>query len=91
MNPSSRSFSPAQASAALGVSIKALRLYEQHGLLAPERTRTGWRAYDPSTMARAAEIVALRGLGLSLMHIARVLDGNPQDLDAGLSAHGAPE
>jgi DNA-binding transcriptional MerR regulator len=89
MNPSSRSFSPAQASAALGVSIKALRLYEQHGLLAPERTRTGWRAYDPSTMARAAEIVALRGLGLSLMHIARVLDGNPQDLDAGLSAHEA--
>jgi hypothetical protein len=40
-------------------------------------------------MARAAEIVALRGLGLSLVQVARVLDGNPQDLDAGLSAHEA--
>ena len=88
MNPSPPSFSPAQASAALGVSAKALRLYEQHGLLAPDRTRTGWRAYDASAMARAADdIVALRGLGLSLAQVARVLDGNSQDLDAGLSAH----
>jgi hypothetical protein len=38
-------------------------------------------------MARAADIVALRGLGLSLVQVACVLDGNPQDLDAGLSAH----
>jgi DNA-binding transcriptional MerR regulator len=89
MNPSLRSFSPALASAALGVSAKALRLYEQHGLLVPDRTRNGWRAYDASTMERAAEIVALRGLGLSLVQVARVLDGNPEDLDAGLSAHEA--
>lgn len=89
MNPSPRSLSPAQASAALGVSAKTLRLYEQHGLLVPDRTRTGWRAYDASTMARAAEIVALRGLGLSLVQVARVLDGDPQGLDAGLSEHEA--
>ena len=38
-------------------------------------------------MERAAEIVALRGLGLSLAQVARVLDGDPQDLSAGLSAH----
>src|ERR1700677_1029223 len=87
MYPSPRSFSPAQASAALGVSAKVLRLYEQHGLLAPDRTRIGWRAYDASAMARAADIVALRGLGLSLVQVARVLDGNSRDLDAGLSAH----
>jgi DNA-binding transcriptional MerR regulator len=73
MNPSPRSLSPAQASAALGVSAKTLRLYEQHGLLVPDRTRTGWRAYDASTMAR----------------VARVLDGDPQGLDAGLSEHEA--
>jgi DNA-binding transcriptional MerR regulator len=58
MNPSSRTFSPAQASAALGVSAKALRLYEQHGLLVPDRTGIGWRAYGASAMAQAAEIVA---------------------------------
>ena len=87
MNPSLRSFTPAQAGAALGVSAKALRLYEQHGLLTPGRTRAGWRAYDAAAMARATEIVALRGLGLSLMQVARVLDGQPRDLDAALKAH----
>ncbi len=89
MHPSLRSFTPAQASAALGVSAKALRLYEQHGLLVPDRTRKGWRTYDAGAMARAAEIVALRGLGLSLAQVARVLDGNPHDLDLGLAAHEA--
>ena len=89
MDPSRRSFTPAQASAALGVSAKALRLYEQHGLLTPDRTRTGWRAYDAGAMARAAEIVALRSLGLSLAQVARVLDGKPRDLDMGLAVHEA--
>ena len=89
MNPSRRSFTPAQASAALGVSAKALRLYEQHGLLNPDRTRTGWRAYDAGVMARAAEIVALRSLGLSLAQVARVLEGGPRDLDIGLGVHEA--
>jgi len=89
LDPSFRSFTPAQASAALGVSAKALRLYEQHGLLVPGRTRTGWRAYDAGAMARAAEIVAFRNLGLSLAQIARVLDGKPHDLDVGLAAHEA--
>ena len=89
MNPSLRSLTPAQASAALGVSAKALRLYEHHGLLTPDRTRTGWRAYDASAMARAGDIVALRSLGLSLAQVARVLDGKPRDLDSGLSMHEA--
>lgn len=89
MNPSLRSYTPAQASAILGVSAKALRLYEQHGLLLTDRTRTGWRTYDAAAMARAAEIVALRTLGLSLVQVARVLDGEPHDLDAGLAAHEA--
>ncbi|AWN48380.1 MerR family transcriptional regulator [Methylobacterium terrae] len=88
-NPSLRCFTPAQAGAILGVSAKALRLYEQHGLLTPDRTRTGWRSYDAAAMARAAEIVGLRRLGLSLGQVARVLDGEPRDLDAGLAAHEA--
>ncbi|QRE75249.1 MerR family transcriptional regulator [Methylobacterium aquaticum] len=87
--PPPRCLTPAQASATLGVSAKALRLYEQHGLLAPDRTRTGWRCYDAAAMARAAEIVGLRRLGLSLAQVARVLDGEPRDLDAGLAAHEA--
>jgi len=38
-------------------------------------------------MVRAAEVVALRNLGLSLAQVARVLDGNPQSLKAALITH----
>jgi DNA-binding transcriptional MerR regulator len=80
-------FSPSEAAKRLGVSTKALRLYEQRGLVAPIRTAAGWRAYGPGEMARASEIAALRALGLSLAQVARVLGGNPQDLEPALAAH----
>jgi len=73
----------------LGVSAKALRLYEQRGLVVPGRTPAGWRAYGPDEMARAAEIVALRGLGLSLSQVARVLRDDPRGLEPALAAHQA--
>jgi hypothetical protein len=38
-------------------------------------------------MVRAAEVVTLRALGLSLAEVARVLDGDPQSLGAALAAH----
>jgi DNA-binding transcriptional MerR regulator len=79
--------SPSEAAKRLRVSVKALRLYEQRGLVAPIRTAAGWRAYGPGEMARAAEIAALRTLGLSLAQVARVLGGNPQDLEPSLAAH----
>ena len=69
---------PAEAAYRLGVSAKALRLYEQRGLIAPARTAAGWRAYGPDEMARVAEIAALRELGLSLSQVARVLEGDPE-------------
>jgi DNA-binding transcriptional MerR regulator len=80
---------PAEAARQLGVSIKALRLYEQRGLLAPLRTATGWRAYGPAEMARAGEIAALRALGLSLAAVAQVQSGDPARLDQALAAHQA--
>jgi DNA-binding transcriptional MerR regulator len=81
--------SPSEAARRLGVSAKALRLYEQRGLVAPLRTAAGWRAYGPDQMARAAEIAALRGLGLSLTAVARVIAGDPQALEPALAAHEA--
>jgi DNA-binding transcriptional MerR regulator len=66
-----------------------LRLYEQRGLVAPDRTPAGWRAYGADEIARAAEIVALRTLGLSLAQIARVLGDDPQGLEPALAAHHA--
>ena len=87
MNLSAPFLSPSEAARRLGVSPKALRLYEQCGLMASVRTGAGWRAYGPGEMARAAEVVALRVLGLSLAQIARVLEGDPASLEAGLAAH----
>lgn len=81
---------PSQAAARLGISVKALRLYERRGLLAPPRSAAGWRIYGPADMARAREIVTLRGFGLSLARIARVLDGgDPGALAQALAAHQA--
>ena len=73
--------SPSAAARRLKVSTKALRLYESRGLIAPDRNPAGWRAYGPETMAKAREITALRGLGLSLAQIGRLLDA-PQEREA---------
>lgn len=75
------------AASRLGVSAKALRLYEQRGLIVPVRTAAGWRTYGPEQMARAGEIVAMRALGLSLAEVSRVLAGDPSGLEAALAAH----
>ncbi len=89
MSSSAQFLNPSEAARRLGVSAKALRLYEQRGLVAPIRTAAGWRAYGPDEMARAAEIAALRALGLSLAQVARVLEGDPQGLEPALAAHQA--
>ena len=89
MNAAARFFSPSEAAGRLGISAKALRLYEERGLIAPLRTPAGWRAYGPAEMARCAEIVELRTLGLSLAEVARILDGDADTLARVLAAHEA--
>jgi DNA-binding transcriptional MerR regulator len=87
VSSSAQFLNPSEAAKRLGVSVKALRLYEQRGLIAPARTAVGWRAYGPDEMARVAQIVALRELGLSLSQVARVLAGDPESLEPALAAH----
>lgn len=87
MHSSAESLSPAEAAKRLGISVKALRVYERRGLLAPIRTSAGWRAYGPDEIARAREIAALRALGFSLAQVARVLDGDAEGLEPALAAH----
>lgn len=81
--------SPSEAARRLGVSPKALRLYEQRGLLQPARTAAGWRAYGAQAMARASEIAGLRRLGLTLTEVGRVLEGEASALLPALAAHEA--
>jgi len=70
-----RHLSAAEAAQALGVSTRALRLYEQKGLVRPARTAAGWRAYGPEALTRLHQVLALKGLGLSLARIAELLQG----------------
>jgi hypothetical protein len=41
------------AASRLGVSVKALRLYELRGLITPISTEAGWRSYGPDEMSSA--------------------------------------
>ncbi|WP_176085983.1 MerR family transcriptional regulator [Martelella sp. HB161492] len=87
MPQSSRFFSPSEAALRLGTSIKALRLYEERGLIHPGRNRSGWRVYGPADMTRAREIAALRALGLGLAAISRIMTGDGAELEPVLARH----
>lgn len=89
MSPVDAYLSPSDAAHSLGVSVKALRLYEERGLISPHRSEAGWRLYGPDQMARASDIVALRALGFSLAGIARLFKGDASRLDDALGAHQA--
>ncbi|GAC1340023.1 MAG: hypothetical protein NVSMB18_09330 [Acetobacteraceae bacterium] len=68
-----------ELAASLGVTPKTLRLYEQRGLIAaPARAGNGYRAYGAEAVRRARLVVGLRGIGLSLDTIERLLE----ELDA---------
>ncbi|WP_316192613.1 MULTISPECIES: MerR family transcriptional regulator [unclassified Bradyrhizobium] len=87
MNSAARFLGPSEVAKQLGISTKALRLYEQRGLITPSRTSAGWRAYGAAELARATDIVELRALGLSLSEIARIFAGDTQTVDRTLAAH----
>jgi DNA-binding transcriptional MerR regulator len=72
---SQRHLSTAETASALGVTPRALRLYEARGLVSPLRTGAGWRAYGPEAMGRLHQILALKRLGLSLRAIGELLRG----------------
>ena len=76
--------SPSETAHRFGISIKALRLYESRGLLAPLRSEAGWRTYGPDQIARLHQILALKRLGLPLTRIAELLAG-ANGLDAVLA------
>lgn len=71
-----------------GVSVKALRVYEDAGLLKPARTLAGWRIYRQPELERLGAILALKQLGLSLKRIGELLRG-AGDLAAALALQEA--
>ena len=80
-----RWFGPREMAERLGVSPKALRVYERAGLVRPARTSAGWRAYGPHQQARLHQVLALKRLGLSLARVGELLGGKLASLDAVLA------
>jgi DNA-binding transcriptional MerR regulator len=75
-----------EAARQIGVTTKALRLYEQRGLVTPGRTAAGYRVYGSAELLRASEVATLRALGLSLAQVERVLEAT-RKVSIRLSVH----
>lgn len=65
--------SAAECAARAGLTTRALRLYEEHGLLAPQRSPGGWRQYGAAELIRLNHIILLKAAGLRLAQIADLL------------------
>ena len=61
------------------VTVKALRLYDERGLLVPARVdrSSGYRFYSAAQLPRLQRIIALKDLGLTLQEIGDLLDEEP--------------
>ena len=75
---------------ATGLTPKALRHYDEIGLLVPARVDpdNGYRFYDTAQIEDAVTIRRLRALELPLDEIKGLLDGNVGTLRERLTAHG---
>ena len=57
-----------------GISTKAIRYYEQIGILTPPaRTASGYRSYDEAALGRLSFVRAAQAVGLTLGEIRQVI------------------
>jgi DNA-binding transcriptional MerR regulator len=52
-----------------GLTVRALRVYEDYGLITPGRSAAGWRRYSAKELLKLNEIGLLKVLGLTLTQI----------------------
>ena len=73
-----------------GVTTRALRWYDQIGLLKPSRVaESGYRYYGPAEVDRLQDILFYRALGVGLARIRECLDDPSFDRLAALRAYAA--
>ena len=76
-----------------GISIKALRLYHEKGLLVPEHVddQSSYRHYGPASITRARAVVLLKQMLVPLEVIKEILDsyGDEADVVAFFTRHQA--
>jgi putative AdoMet-dependent methyltransferase len=75
-----------EAADKLGISARAIRFYEEKGLIQPaKQTNNGYRTYTENDIWRLQTIAALREIGMSLQDITHALgeidQGNQQRLE----------
>lgn len=56
-----------------GLTTRALRLYEDYGLIAPPRSAGGWRQYGSDELVRLNAITLLKTAGLTLAQIGSIM------------------
>ncbi|MFE4367281.1 MerR family transcriptional regulator [Streptomyces sp. NPDC056835] len=74
-----------------GVSQRALRYYEEQGLLRPVRRPSGYREYDETDVASVRRIRTLLAAGLGTAVIAEVLPCMVEVEEGAVLAPGCPE
>ncbi|KAA9349529.1 MerR family transcriptional regulator [Ochrobactrum quorumnocens] len=72
--------SASQCAKRLGLTVRALRVYEEYGLIHPRRTEKNWRVYGLEDVARLNEILTLKRLGLGLTQIRQFLSGQSTNI-----------
>ncbi len=71
-----------------GTTVRALRFYEERGLLFPARdAQSDYRVYGPDEVNRLQEILLLRRLGVAVRDVGPMLSGSPEERRATFSAH----
>lgn len=61
----------------MGISIRALRYYDEIGLLKPTQlTEGGYRLYDDKALEKLQIIMAFRELGVPLADVKKVMDSS---------------
>jgi DNA-binding transcriptional MerR regulator len=71
----------AECATRTGLTPRALRLYEELGLITPRRSPGGWRQYGPRELVRLNVITLLKTAGLTLAQIAGLMGPGTQDPD----------
>ncbi|HLZ94507.1 MAG TPA: MerR family transcriptional regulator [Candidatus Dormibacteraeota bacterium] len=75
-----RVFRVGDVATASGVTVRTLHYYEEIGLLVPQRTEAGHRAYSSQDVERLSRICLLRRMGLPLSAVARSIESGGTDL-----------
>ena len=74
------SLSAVECARRTGLTVRALRVYERHGLIEPARSGKGWRLYGPRELQRLNVIVTLKAFGMTLAQIHSLVKKRPPPL-----------